>query len=270
MHATPPDLNPPAPGRWRLPLALALAAHALLLLALSASVNWQREPSVQAVQAELWAQLPQLPQAAVAPAAPVPVAPPALEPPVAPPPPLPPAPAPTPPQVRVPAPAPAPNPAAIALEQQRERERLEQRQQQQRAAEQARQQRELEAQLEAERQRNIERIMGRAATAAPAAPAAPGTAAVAAGPSPGYASRLAAAIRPNIVFTDILSANPRAEVELRALPDGTILSARLLQSSGHAGWDAAVLRAIERTGRLPRDVDGRVPSVLILGFRPQD
>ncbi|MEW5886550.1 MAG: energy transducer TonB, partial [Pseudomonadota bacterium] len=141
-----------------------------------------------------------------------------------------------------------------------------------RQAEQARrQQRELEAQLEAERQHNIERIMGRAAaTAAPAAPAAPGTAAVAAGPSPGYANRLAAAIRPNIVFTEILSANPRAEVELRALADGTILSARLLQSSGHAGWDAAVLRAIERTGRLPRDVDGRVPSVLILGFRPQD
>ncbi|MDO9612682.1 MAG: TonB C-terminal domain-containing protein, partial [Serpentinimonas sp.] len=40
--------------------------------------------------------------------------------------------------------------------------------------------------------------------------------------------------------------------------------------SGHAGWDAAVLRAIERTGRLPRDIDGRVPGVLILGFRPQD
>ncbi|MEW5885342.1 MAG: protein TolA, partial [Pseudomonadota bacterium] len=72
MHATPPDLNPPAPGHWRLPLALALAVHALLLLALSASVNWQREPAVQAVQAELWAQLP---QAALAPAAPAPAPP---------------------------------------------------------------------------------------------------------------------------------------------------------------------------------------------------
>jgi colicin import membrane protein len=253
-------------------LALALGIHALLVLALSASVNWQREPTVQVVQAELWAQVPQAAQAPPAPT-PAPVAPqPAPTPPPAPqPPPPPPAPpvvrppTPAPPVARVQTPAPAPA-AAIAIDQQRERERIEQRQAQ--LAE--RERREQEAQREAEHQRNIERIMGRAATtAAPAAPAAPGTAAVAAGPSPGYADRLAAAIRPNIVFTDMLSANPRAEVELRALPDGTILSARLLQSSGHAGWDAAVLRAIERTGRLPRDVDGRVPSVLILGFRPQ-
>lgn len=64
--------------------------------------------------------------------------------------------------------------------------------------------------------------------------------------------------------------NPRAEVEVRTLPDGTILSARLLKSSGHRAWDDAVLRAIERTARLPRDENGRVPSTLILGFRPNE
>ncbi|BAO81417.1 hypothetical protein SRAA_1563 [Serpentinimonas raichei] len=262
MHPTPPDLNPPAPGHWRLPLALALGIHALLVLALSASVNWQREPAMQVVQAELWAQLP---QAAQAPPAPTPVPAPVPPAPPAPPPPAPPVvrpPTPAPPAARVQTPTPAPA-ATIAIEQQRERERIEQRQAQ--LAE--RERREQEAQREAEHQRNIERIMGRAAATAAASPVA---AAPAASPSPGYASRLAAAIRPNIVFTEVLGANPRAEVELRALPDGTILSTRLLQSSGHAGWDAAVLRAIERTGRLPRDTDGRVPSVLILGFRPQD
>jgi colicin import membrane protein len=31
-----------------------------------------------------------------------------------------------------------------------------------------------------------------------------------------------------------------------------------------------VLRAIDRTGTLPRDTDGRVPPVLIITFRPND
>jgi colicin import membrane protein len=77
-------------------------------------------------------------------------------------------------------------------------------------------------------------------------------------------------IRPHIVFADTLPGNPRAEVEVRTLPDGSILSSRLLKSSGYPAWDDAVLRAIERTGRLPRDENGRIPSTLILGFRPQD
>jgi colicin import membrane protein len=31
-----------------------------------------------------------------------------------------------------------------------------------------------------------------------------------------------------------------------------------------------VLRAIDRTQRLPRDVDGRIPSPMIIAFRPKD
>lgn len=111
-------------------------------------------------------------------------------------------------------------------------------------------------------------MMGQAQ--ATGAPSSTGTALQSAGPSASYAGRLVATIRPNIVFTDLIPGNPRAEVELRALPDGTIVSARLRQSSGYPSWDQAVLRAIERTGRLPLDENGRVPSTLILGFRPQD
>ncbi|RYF35984.1 MAG: protein TolA, partial [Comamonadaceae bacterium] len=40
-------------------------------------------------------------------------------------------------------------------------------------------------------------------------------------------------------------------------------------SSGSPAWDEAVQRALERTGSLPRDVDGRVPSPVVIGFRPQ-
>ena len=64
--------------------------------------------------------------------------------------------------------------------------------------------------------------------------------------------------------------NPQAEVEIKVAPDGTILSQRLLKSSGLKEWDEAVQRAIDRTQVLPRDVDGRVPSTMVIAFRPRD
>jgi len=55
---------------------------------------------------------------------------------------------------------------------------------------------------------------------------------------------------------------------VRAAPGGTIISWRLIKSSGDKTWDDAVLRAIERTGKLPPDIDGRVPSPITIGFTP--
>jgi colicin import membrane protein len=72
------------------------------------------------------------------------------------------------------------------------------------------------------------------------------------------------------VYPDAISGNPRAEVEVRLSPDGTIVGKRLVQSSGNKAWDDAVLRALDKTETLPRDVDGRVPPSLTIGFRPQD
>lgn len=77
-------------------------------------------------------------------------------------------------------------------------------------------------------------------------------------------------MRPNITFTDDAPGNPRAEVEVRAAPDGTIVGKRLVKSSGNPAWDDAVLKAIDKTESLPKDIDGRVPSSLIIGFRPRD
>jgi colicin import membrane protein len=79
-----------------------------------------------------------------------------------------------------------------------------------------------------------------------------------------------AAIKPNIVFTDTISGNPAAEVEVRAGPSGSIIARRIVRSSGNKDWDEAVLRAIDRTATLPRDVDGRVPSAITMVFRPQE
>lgn len=280
-------LSPPRPDQWGRPLMMALAAHAALVVALSWGVRWQPESPV-VFEAELWSRLPQ-PAAPRAPA-PSPVAEPVLAPdpvPVQPPPP-PPAPAPAPKPVPSPVPPPprAPDvttaktpaqPDARALAQQQaqrdaaqraERERDAQRREQARrdAARQAAAQQ--EAQREAERQRQIERMLSQAN--ATGATASTGTADRASGPSASYAGQLVGAIKPNIVLTDLVAGNPRAEVELRAAPDGTIVSARLRQSSGSLAWDQAVLRAIERTGKLPLDDNGRVPSALILGFRPLD
>ena len=90
------------------------------------------------------------------------------------------------------------------------------------------------------------------------------------GPSASYAGRIMARIKPNIVFTDVADGNPTATVEVTLAPDGTIIGKRLLQSSGVKAWDDAVLRAIERTEVLPRDVDGRVPPPFPIVFRLRD
>ena len=102
---------------------------------------------------------------------------------------------------------------------------------------------------------------------------ATGTAAQAAGPSASYGGRLVERIRPKIAFPgDVagIMGNPGAEVEVRADADGTIISRKLLKSSGIKAWDEAVLKAIDKTETLPRDIDGRVPGHLEFTFRPKD
>jgi len=86
------------------------------------------------------------------------------------------------------------------------------------------------------------------------------------GPSDSYGGRVRARIKPNITFAEDIEGNPAAEVEVRCAPDGTIVSRKLTKSSGNASWDAAVLKSIDKTEVLPRDVDGRVPSPIIINF----
>lgn len=88
--------------------------------------------------------------------------------------------------------------------------------------------------------------------------------------SPAYISQIIDHVRPNIVFWDNIKNNTTAEVEIRISEDGSIVGRRLLRSSGNEEWDQAVLRAVDRTGTFPRDVDGRVPASLILVFRPRE
>ena len=122
--------------------------------------------------------------------------------------------------------------------------------------------------MEAQRQANLKRMAGLAG--ATGAENATSTALRSSGPSASYAGRIRASIKPNIILLDDIAGNPVAEVEVRTAPDGTIVNRKLLKSSGEKSWDDAVLKAIDKTATLPKDVDGRVPPVLVISFRPKD
>ena len=272
-------LMPRQPAGMGAGLVLALLVHGLLIVALAFGVAW-RSSEPDAVEAELWAAVPQL----AAPPAPPPVPKPVEV--------KPPEPAPAPKREPVPAPEPAPD-AQIAIEKARreeakraelkreeikreERKREEAKREQQRAeaerkktelAEKEKTKKEAE-QAEARHQANVRRMLGQAGAAANGSPG--GTAAQSAGPSAGYAGRIKARIRPNIVLTDNVDGNPLATVEVRLAPDGTITSRKLVKSSGAKAWDDAVLRAVDKTEMLPRDIDGRVPPVIEIDFKPRE
>jgi hypothetical protein len=90
------------------------------------------------------------------------------------------------------------------------------------------------------------------------------------GPSRGYGRRVAEAVRANIAFpnAELVSGNPSAEFEVKLDPDGTILGTpRLINTSSLPEWDEAALRALQKTEKLPVDIDGLVPSALIIELR---
>ncbi len=270
------DLGPPRDAGAVSSFGLALLVHAALIAALTWGVNWKRSDRSVAFEAELWSNTPQE------------AAPKLVE--AAPPPPPPPEPAPKVQEVK-----PHDSKVDMALEQEKKRKlqaqkaqqvqqaraekelKLKQEQAKRKAAEEAQR---LEAKkqllqnqanaaaLEAQRKQNISRAMGLAD--ASGGETAKGTAQKSAGPSASYGGMVRARVKPNIVFTDDIAGNPSAEVEVRTALDGTIMSQRLVKTSGNKAWDDAVVKAIIRTEKMPRDTDGRVPTPMILEFRPKD
>lgn len=149
-----------------------------------------------------------------------------------------------------------------------EKAKADEKKRQQEQARKAAQEKADEAQADALRKEQMQRLQGMAG--ASGGPNATGTALKSSGPSATYAGRLVGRIKPSIVYPGDVVGNPRAEVEVRVAADGTIQSRRIVQSSGNKAWDDAVLRAIDKTEVLPKDTDGRVPPVIVLGFRPLD
>jgi len=279
--------------------ALSVLVHGGLMAALAWGVGW-RAPAPVTVSAELWAAVPQeaAPPAEQAPPAPTPAPPP--------PPPPPPAPAPAPPP---PPPPPREADIAVEKAKQQkalqekaaqeqaekaaraakaekaarekaekadrdkaekaERDKAAKEKQAREAAQRKREEEAEEKRLAQQREENLKRMMGQIPTGS-GAPGSRGTAAVDAAPSRSYGGLIVKAVKPNIVFTEVVTGNPEAVIEVRAAPTGTIIGRRLVKSSGSKEWDEAVLRAIDRTGSLPKDTDGRVPGTVEIVFRPKD
>ena len=284
---------------------LAVLVHLLLIVAIAFSVNWRaHEP--EGVTAELWSAVPQIaaPRAVSPPPTPAPAPAPEVKRPA----PVPKA-TPEPPPVadaqiaiekakrdaakREAAEREEQRQLALKREQQKAEaqkleERAEAKQQElqkqkaqrekalaeaqeaedRRKKELAEKARKEEATLVAQREAYLKRMQGQANATGDAD--STGTAARTSGPSSSYAGRIKARIKPNIVFTDSVSGNPLATVEVRCATDGTITSRKLVRSSGNDAWDDAVLRAIDKTETLPRDTDGRVPPVMQIEFKPRD
>ena len=254
------DAFMPRPPRGMGPgLVLALLVHVLLVAALAYSVNWHAS-SPAVAEAELWAAVPQVaaPRAVdVTPPKPVPQ-------PVKPPPPTPRA---------EPEPQKVPD-ASIAIEKaKREEAKREQLKDKEEAAlkkKEAEKERKAEEALVEARERNIKRILGQAEATGSAD--AKGTAQQSKGPSASYGGRVKSRLKPQIVFPekDSIPGNPVVEIEVRAAPSGTILSRKVVKSSGLKIWDEAVLRAIDKMEVLPPDDDKRVPSALIIVYGMND
>lgn len=124
--------------------------------------------------------------------------------------------------------------------------------------------------LEAIRRENLKRIQGLAGASGDAN--STGTALKSAGPSDSYAGRIRGRVKPNISFNPAdIPGNPEVRVLVRCAPDGTILvPLKIMQSSGNATWDDAVVRALMKTEVIPKDTDGRLHCPLDMGFRPKD
>lgn len=88
--------------------------------------------------------------------------------------------------------------------------------------------------------------------------------------SPGYAEKVRAKVKPEINFGGNVEDNKAAVVAVSCAPDGTVLSVRLVTSSGNDGWDTAVQRAVEAASPMPRDVDGKAPRSFQIRFKQRD
>jgi len=86
-----------------------------------------------------------------------------------------------------------------------------------------------------------------------------------------WTDKIAAKIRGYIVLPPDLAGNPEAIFDVALLPTGQVLTVRQRKSSGHAGYDAAVERAIYKSSPLPKpDEPGIFRRDLELKFRPKD
>lgn len=295
MTDASPYIVPKEPGGWRA-ITLAALVHAALFIFLWIGVHWQNETPVT-IEAEVWSPEPReaapLPEPVKAPE-PQPEPKPVVKE--------------TPPPPKVVEEPPVAKPD-IALEQEKKRkaekekkrleeERLAKEKEKKRleeeklakleeakrlekekaekakkeAAEKKRKQDEADAKMLAKmREEDMKRITGGVTGTGGSGDAAKSQGGRA---SAEYGAKIAAKIKSNTIYVvpQNLTGNPPVEYAVDLLPDGSLRSApRKLKTSGIAGFDEAVLRAIERSQPFPRDdKTGTVPSSVTISHKPKD
>ena len=233
--------------------ALAVAMHVLFILLIVFGVSWQKKPQSPVV-ADLWSNLPPLPQPKVAeaPVEPTPEPPPKPVPRVAPPP------------VPKVEPAPAPKPD-IALKKKPEQEKKaepkpehktepkpEPKKREDDKAARLQKEAEAKAQREAreqEKQRELAEKEAKAAAekvAAEKAAAERTARAAAARENQKYINGIHAKVWARVGLPPDLQGNPEAEFTVSLLPGGELENVTMRKSSGNAAYDAAIERAIRQ------------------------
>ena len=246
---------------------LAVTVHLILLAVLVFGFRWQESEHV-VLQADIWQDTPSAQEA---------------------PPPPAPAPKPVPKPVPKPAPLPVQKPEVekpdIALKKVRE-EKLKQEKQKEEKQKELEKQKEIEKQKELEKQKALQkqklekqklekqmrqaqqekvdalnRMMQQRAASAKA------------GLIDKYKAMIHNKIKRFVVVPPDLKGNPEAEFTVVLLPDGEVMKATLVKSSGYPAYDAAVERAILRASPLPLPPDASLFEefrTLDLHFRPSE
>lgn len=280
----------PSSGQYFGAGAMAMLVHGLFVLGLVFSVTWKDLPELP-VYADLWAELPPLPEPAAAPA---------VEP-VLPPEPLPAHPAVEPQadielearkeEERRRMEAQRREQARVEAERQREREAAHQQRQEAEARrqeterqrqEQARRQEEAHRLAQERARRELDEELARQLQEDLAGEArwlqrgarSQAEAAARLKMIEDYRSRIRSKIQGYLHLPPNLSGNPEVVYQVRLLPDGEVLRLTLVKSSGQPAYDRQVELAILRASPLPLPPDRELASAfreeLILKFRPYD
>lgn len=87
----------------------------------------------------------------------------------------------------------------------------------------------------------------------------------------GYVDRIRSKIKSNVVLPSDIKGNPEAIFDVIQLPSGDVFSVKLSKSSGHKLYDEAVERAILKSSPLPKpDRPDQFRRELQLKFKPQE
>jgi colicin import membrane protein len=222
------------------PAALSAAVHLVMVAVLVFGLNWQsRHPD--AVQVELWSQLPDAASPPPVEAKPVPKVEPKPE--VKPPP-------------KVEQKAAKPD---IAIEREKKTPKKK---------EEPPLKFDTDARIQRELAQEQKALQAQARPEAKPAASAPPVAGL---PDAGWIDRIRTKIRNNIALPSGIPGNPEVIFDVVQLPTGEVLSATLKKSSGYQPYDDAVYRAILRSSPLPKpDKPEQFVREFTLRFKPQE